>query len=278
MSFLTVTDPRHDGQVIYVHPRQGFCVELSIPPDSDWSVECFSEYFVLTKTCIEKGVKKYWFTQLFDLKAWARVSNVQIAEVYLQFKGKAPDYDQERFKNKTIYVVLQAEHADQRDTITLINPVCTRVRVAPHQLLEVVLYDTNSHEITYQAMIDQIIKMGGPHLEMEEIAHKVENARFVDVNNDKALINRHPFNLPVNPKIEERSPIYPKRTPPKSGVYRAVHFLFQIARHCVGDVQRLPNGAYEACGLTFYRICGRKPLLSEGKFGRKENETATKPL
>jgi hypothetical protein len=27
-----------------------------------------------------------------------------------------------------------------------------------------------------------------------------------------------------------------------------------------------------------YRICGRKPLLSEGKFGRKANETATKPL
>jgi hypothetical protein len=30
--------------------------------------------------------------------------------------------------------------------------------------------------------------------------------------------------------------------------------------------------------LTAYRICGRKPLLSEGKFGRKANETATKPI
>jgi len=257
MSYLKVPDPRTDGHVIYLHPRQGFHLELSLNgADSDWNVECFSPYFVLAKSEVNKGTKNFYFQQIYDLKKWAKVSSVQLAEVLLQFKGTPSSYHPDVYKSKSLYVVLLGEEEDQRNTLTLINPICTHVRVAPHQLLEIVLFDSDSLETEYDCIQDHVIEPAAPVLDIDQISsktvvHKWVNSGYEDVNEDPHLINRHLRSLPVNPQIEDDSPLYPDRpTPPK--IYRARHFFFQIDRKSVDTVQRLPNGVYKCCTLTFY--------------------------
>lgn len=258
MNTLTVKYPSHDGYVMYVHPRQGFCIELPFPTDAgaddDWKVEIFSDYFALESSGFHQGRKLYKFKQLYDLSGWARVSSVQIAEVFVQWKGaKREDY-----KNRTMYAILQGKTQEQRDTLTVVNPICTKVRIAPHQLLEVVIFDNDTSERKYTDLIDFCIEGDKPYLEIEKIATKtvvnvMDNGEFRDMNEGAAfLINRHPFTLPVNPKIADGSPIYPTRKPPASGVYRATHFFYRLSKHCLGDIQRLPNGAYKASEVTFH--------------------------
>src|SRR6185437_3941553 len=185
MNYLTVQD-RKNGYVAYVHPRQGFAVSLSVPErDGDWSVECFSEYFVLERSEIKKGFKTFWFQQLYDLKEWAKVSSVYLAEVMMQFKGTPPPKSGDRYKTKSMYVVLQGKNEDQRNTLTLINPVCTTIRMSPHQLLEVVIFDHNSLATDYECLVDQIIRTNSPNLKLNQIAskavsHIMANGQFTD--------------------------------------------------------------------------------------------------
>ena len=148
---LTVPDPKSDGHVVFLHPRQGFKLELSIPTDdlgADWQVESFGPFLVLEKSITTKGVKIFWFQQVFDLKAWAKVSSVQIQEFLLTYKGN--HRDEQRFKNKSIYVVLTGHNEEQRNTLTIVNPAVAKIKLAPHQLLEVVLFDPDVCDVSYK--------------------------------------------------------------------------------------------------------------------------------
>lgn len=256
MNILNVKDPRHDGFVVYVHPRQGFSLELSLPPDvgegEDWRVEIFSDYFALASSGFKNGCRVFEFKQLYDLSDWAAVSSVQLAELLINWRGAKRD----GYGMRNLYVVLRGKKQEQRDTLTVINPVCTKVRIAPHQLLEVVIFDYDGKERGYIDLIDLCIDPDKPYLEIEKIATKqvafaLENGQFRDLNGDQYLLNRHPFSVPVNPKIEDGSPIYPLRKPPK-GAYRATHFFYRMSRHCIGDIQRLANGAYKSSEVTFH--------------------------
>ncbi|MFX8836762.1 hypothetical protein ABTM80_19530, partial [Acinetobacter baumannii] len=53
------------------------------------------------------------------------------------------------------------------------------------------------------------------------------------------------------PKIEEDSPICPVRKAPPT-MYRATHFFYRLAKHCIGEIQRLANGSYKASELVIH--------------------------
>lgn len=252
MSTLKIKNPKNDS-IIYVHPCQEISLELSFPDnpieDDDWNVNIYSDYLAMTSSGVFNQSKIYKFTQLYDLTSWSKVSSVQIAEIFIQWKGLKRD----KYTNHTIYVVLQGQKAEQRDVVTVINPICAGVRIGPHQLLEVIVFENNtkSTTINHTDTIDFCIEPDKPYLEIEKIAtkhvtHVLENAQYRDLNEDPYFINRHILSLPVNPRLTDGSPLNPvcRRVP--TCTYQATHFFYRIARHCIPDIQNLANGIYKA--------------------------------
>ncbi len=251
MNTVRVKNPKHDGYVVYLHPRQGFSLELDLPSDitedDDWQVQVYGEHFAQPSSGFIDGKKIYEFIQLFDLSSWAKISSVQIAEISIFWKGaKRPG-----FENRKIFVVLQGDGPEQRDIITLVNPACTQVRISPHQVLEVVVFDNETTPHKYVDYIDFCVDTNKPYLEIEKIGIKkvvyfLENGVYRNLRSyPDYIVNRDVFSVPVNPKITNQLSINPIRKTP-SGLYQATHFFYRMARHCIHDVRKLNNGTYKA--------------------------------
>jgi hypothetical protein len=257
MNNVKVKNPKHDGYIVYLHPRQGMDLELTLPTnlleDDDWKVEIYSEYMDYSAFWFFHGSKIYEFKQKYDLTSWSKISNVQIAEIFIKWKGAA----RQKFPNRKIFVVLQGESAEQQEVLTIINPISTAVRMAPHQLLEVVTYDNDDNELSFTDEINMCIEINKPYLEIEKIAvkkvtHINDDGIYRDVNNDPHFINRHTHSLPINPRIDADSRIRPIRRSLPEFLYKATHFFYRIAKHCVSDVHNLANGSYKASEIVIY--------------------------
>lgn len=252
MNNLKIKDPKNDGYIVYVHPRQSFSLELSMPDDpaeyDDWQVEIYSDYFFIDNFGFYNGCKIYNFTQFYDLSEWAKISNVQIAEVLIRWKGaKKPG-----FESRNLFVVLQGHKGEQRDIVTVINPIATTVKIQPHQLLEVVVFDHDGVKRTYNDNI-HLSPKANQNLYIEKIGtkrvkHVLDYGKYQDSTNDEYLINRHTFNLPINPKIIKDTP---KRKLPEK-FYYATHFFYQMSKKCIPEVQKLANGSYENSEIEIY--------------------------
>lgn len=259
MNFLGKSNPQSNGQTVFLHPRQGLHLELTLPVDCEWHVDMHGNFLALESSCIKDGCKHLYYQQLFDLKEWSKHSSVQIGELNLRFQGNPPKgFPPEIFTNKTIAIVLQGKADAQKDILTIINPVCVETKMAAHQTLEVVIFDESSAG-DYEALMDEILLPDAKDQEIslkevrrEKTVHRLEYGEYRDMDGQVGLVNRHTSSLKPNPRIDEKSPLRPKKQKP-SMFYHAQHFFYQIDDRSVKNVQRMPNGVHHAATLTYYQ-------------------------
>ncbi len=271
MKYLKVKDPKSNYQLIYLNPRQGLCLELSYPlgvgADEDWKVELFSEFMVEEKKEKETGRRFFYFIQPFDMKDWAKVSNVYLAEISIAWVGQKRPYKE--FETRHISVVLQAGNRVQRDILTVVNPIYNHVRMYPHQTLEVVIFDEKNSQPDYKVQYingEHTSSSGNINLAVESINEKLvvqkwKDGRFTNVDEECYALNRTTCELPPNPRLDSKSPYQPLK-PLWSGPYKAHHFYFRLDRAALQAVTNLRNGIYQSTEIVFH-----EDLITSQDFG-----------
>lgn len=129
---VRVVNPVGDNHLVPLHPNQGFVVVIS-----SWNglrdIDYSSQYFELRNTeHTRDGTTIFYFKQKYDLSQWATIGSVYLGEVVIVADGVAA----------SLCVMLTSSTTD---VVTVVNPCGAEVKIHPHQILEVVVYDSSFH-------------------------------------------------------------------------------------------------------------------------------------
>lgn len=125
---VRVVNPVGDNHVVCLHPNQPFLVLVS-PWVGLVDMQFESDFFELAEEeKLRDGTVLMMFRQKFDLSSWAKVGSIYLGTVLIVGGHVAA----------SLCVVLESS---KTDVFTVVNPQGTEVKIHPHQLLEVVLYD-----------------------------------------------------------------------------------------------------------------------------------------
>ena len=125
---VRVVNPLSDNHLVHLHPNQGFMVMISA-----WvglvDVDYNSDFFDLSEEeKLRDGTRIFHFSQKYDLTQWYKAGSVYLGEVVLVGAQTC----------SSLCVSLESK---KTDLFTVINPFGTELKIHPHQILEVVLYD-----------------------------------------------------------------------------------------------------------------------------------------
>ena len=128
---LNIQDPTSLQHLARVHPGQDICLSLDLERYEQLKVELASDHLSFEGACEKEGRKLYSFSLKEDVKDWDRYSSCMLGEIWVDAKDLI----------SKVIVVLNATQEGKSDQITVINPDCYDVRVSPHQVIELVVFD-----------------------------------------------------------------------------------------------------------------------------------------
>lgn len=213
-SLVCVRDPRATNSIVRVAPNQDFAVQLS-SLSGIVDFEYSSEYFDLVEERgVEEGGKLYIFRQLHPaLPQWSKVSSVLIGEIFVVRESG----------NSSLSVVLTG---GVESILTVINPTGTRVRLRPHQFLEVVVTNPGNRVKDYTIVGGNcgIMYIRAADLPCQLLRGETEKTQFWHKENDvfpllqRSDANEHHFWFKP---LLQRDVVMP------TGVYDAGKIIFQ---------------------------------------------------
>jgi hypothetical protein len=124
--------------LVYLHPGQHLVLSLDRNDDDKKPVVEMSGDMLEMEGSMREGVRDWFFIKPHDWTAsWAEYSSTFMGEIWIDAQGSL----------SRLIVIQGCTNRAKADHYTVINPDCWDVRVRPHNILEVVLYDLN---FTYQ--------------------------------------------------------------------------------------------------------------------------------
>lgn len=263
MKSLSISDPR-DTQIVYVHPRQGFTIKLSLPKKIDGSKHegCWiikktdSDFFSQTRHVAGEYEQEINFVQIYDLKKWTNHSNVFLGSIKLVWAGDEVNSYHNPNTYIEVLVILEAKDATGRDTITVINPVGVSIPVMAHQTLEVVLYNkSDSYARTEPALFFETLKQCTLNYELtlkRNTIHSFDakSMSFSVLSGDN-LVNRSVIGLKKNPALKN-PPVDIDNLFWTNVVYRAYHYYFEVSSSQIKQIYGMKNGIYTGPLIEFH--------------------------
>ena len=124
---VQVRNPTSSQHLVRLRPGQSMFLSFDKETYRDVKLELASDYLEAEAD----GDHKYriWQTKVVD--GWGDYSSTFLGEIWI-------DYDASIAK---ISVVLDCVNKEKLDHITIVNPDCFDVRVQPHQVIELIVYD-----------------------------------------------------------------------------------------------------------------------------------------
>jgi hypothetical protein len=205
----------------------------------------------LEKQVTTEGCSKFYFKQFFDLKQWAKESNLYLGEVCITWNTNNRSSEKQAYRS--VSLILQTSHKNFRDTLTVINPLHNMVKMQAHQTLEVVLF--NDHTLEHMKYKSCVLDSKSDAFQLVLISEKSniqvkQNNKFVSIE-DSLIINRSSVNLTVNPKLSLDSPFLTKLPIWRSYLYQAKHFYYRLDQSSIEKASVSKNGTY-SCSKIIY--------------------------
>lgn len=128
---ILVRNPSSLQHVVNVHPKQPVLLRLdrSMYPDAEIVP---SDGFITKSEVVNKeGITFCQIEQTIDASEWAQFSSCYLGNVWVGSKKESAN----------LLLVLQGENQRKRNHLTVVNPQFADVRVRPHTIMEIVLFD-----------------------------------------------------------------------------------------------------------------------------------------
>lgn len=238
-SFLParVNNPTADWHSAPLCPNQDLIVTVS-----SWmkivDLDFTSSYFTLDRTDeLKDGTKIFYFKQLYDLTAWAALSNVYLGSITVVAEEYA----------STICVFLKSEI----DIMTVINPNGCEVKLPPHHILEVVLYDTENPMVTWNFNRNMPFPSNSinNNLNFKVLSHQT----IASADDDKVWIRQS--------MLKDGFPCFPRAF--DGFVGHEHHFWLRLADESEAEAEKLQTGTYRGSTLMFgYWKLGQESIRS----------------
>ena len=134
---VQVSNPTSENHLVRLCPNQGFTIRLDEwfeAVDVDWT----SKFFVMKEEShdLDTGSRTLIFEQRLDLTMWSKVSNVYLGEVIILG----------RTTTCSVCVQLDSTNPCKSFVTTAVNPIGAEIKIEPHHVMEVVLFDRHLGE------------------------------------------------------------------------------------------------------------------------------------
>lgn len=255
MHRVMVRNPKATFPVARIHPRQGLVVDMAYPHDravgEEWVVDVRSPYLALLASTSEPFSRKFLVDQIYDLKVWARSSQVYLGEVVVSWMGRPREGVAGQ---QSIGVFLAGARIGSRPVVTVINPADAVVRLNPHEILEVIVFDPAHYHRSFVHRIDHLRPLNQDRLNLvaghkESVTYRVDDSGQFDLVAGSASRQiRSVGKLPINPRTT-----LPYNNPPAlRGTYHASHFMYSLDPDRIKAVHGLKDGVYESSVIEYY--------------------------
>lgn len=248
MKAIIIKQPKN-SQVVHLHPRQPFTITMPLPANRDknevWSSFLPSDYITPVKTVTDDNRMLFSYVQLYDLKKWSHHSCVHLGTIKLSWRGEKRGELYDPAKVITVYVILQAKKVDHHNRLVVINPINEDVRLLPHQILEVVLFNDGDSFNREAPAVDLSNATNEINYETVAIRKTLHNynpikEQFSIINGSTDLINRSLASVPVNKDVKHVNPVIKW-----AGLtYRAFHYYFMTKESDHKKIYGIKNGNY----------------------------------
>lgn len=221
-----VTDPASENHLIRLYPNQDLRVVLS-QDSEDVQVFLTSEYLRLSREETDKkGNHVYHFVQQYDLTEWANISSAYLGEVAVLRKDRIA----------SVCIMLEGQDAHNKNMVTVINPIGSEIKIEPHQVLEVVVFDCEGQaEDTWDYEIhigDDDQKIQYEYIGKEVVYPTVQYRTYVNEDD-----------------LGDMTLVMPRAT--KDMPMREYHFYFRCSYDTLQKLKAGTNGAYDGGKLCF---------------------------
>jgi hypothetical protein len=229
---VLISDPVSENHLVKLRPNQSFVLRLS---DSMGVTEVDSEsHFFRLSDVTRKGEHQFFhFSQTAELFDWSLLSSVHLGDVVILL----PDY---RLVN--LCIILESSNSLKKDVISCINPEGWHIKVLPHQVIELVLFDAlckeewtcevhegQDKQIKFEQICSQVIERSSEPLMIDEYDKRINDVFF-------------PFARSRSPQILEQ------------------HFWFRCDAKTVANLYSTEDGNYHAGTIVATPSSGKNML------------------
>lgn len=222
-----VSDPTSENHLVRLYPNQDLRVVLS-QDSEDVQIFLTSRFLRLSREEQDKkGNRVYHFVQQYDLSEWAAVSSAYLGEVAILRKNSI----------SSVCVMLEGQNAHNRDMITVVNPIGSEIKIEPHQVLEVVVFDCDGDfgdKWEYEIHTgDDEHKVQYQYIGKEVVYPSVQYKTYVNEDD-----------------LEDMTLVMPRST--KDTPIREHHFYFRCSYDSLVTLKNGSNGSMDGGKLCFH--------------------------
>ena len=128
---VQVSNPTSLQHLVKVQPGQEICISFDLETYKDISVQVSSEYLKKGGSYEKDG--KYVCNVFQDsmIADWHEYSSCFLGEIWIDSRDSI----------SKVVILLESDKVSKADHLTIINPDCYDIRAAPHQIIELVVFD-----------------------------------------------------------------------------------------------------------------------------------------
>lgn len=278
-----VANPTSRLHTARLFPCQSLALVLSDPittghacisKDAKFHVELQGDLLVIEKVDTNrKGQTVYTISPKFDFTEWSEYSEVFLGEVFVRIiNNNHPEKQNCSFSEASVCVYQATKEHKTENVLTIINPDGANVRVEPHKMLEIVVYESkwNNHD-------DNKVEADGYHDEwkialkdheiegegifLKPIRQQAVYGSLTDAdkkNNKLPAIPR--YKRIINPRLtgEIKKSVegeIEKLLPP----CREHHFWYAFSEDSVKKINTISGGIYPLADITITGSCEKNP-------------------
>jgi hypothetical protein len=222
---VKIKDPTTDGHSIRLMPCQSLevvCTKQN--PDDDFNVCILGGFLVLTNVLVEDTRVVFSICQKHDMTEWSKISTIFVGNVVVCGK-----------KDKVrLCVTCISTNEMKSNVLTVVNPDDQLVKMEPHQLLQIVVFDEQG-----RWNIDGLL--GITCVRSETVVND-----FPKIYDHEILFCQEPrsVKLPINPFLLSHPPEYFQNEIIGGGLVTEYHFWCCLSIAEIRKLNNACNGSY----------------------------------
>jgi hypothetical protein len=230
--------------------------------DAKFNVNIHSDYLVLERYEHDPNTddKVFYISPKYNMAEWQEFGEVVLGEINISLEGNNhPEAKDQRY-GCTICVVQQSPRSE---IVTVINPQSSTVKIEPHQILEVVCFETSWNKFKAGQ-----IEVPGLRDEWDHVENDLANNEFdlklkrihYEIAGDTLRNGKFPvksrFGLKINQKLDPMiQEVVEAEMCEQNPPAREHHWWFSCDEASQKKVLDLANGVYPVCTLDFEGVC-----------------------
>ncbi len=251
---VKIKDPSAEGHTIKLLPFQAFEISFIKRSLTDsFKLSILGKFLVLTETKDTKTSVTFKVQQKYNMTGWAKFSTTFMGNVVISKMINGV------FTEQRLCVYCTAEQPTKDNVITVINPDNCLVKIEPHHVIHIVMYDGDSLQWS----------MENPD-SLKCVRCETVINDFQGVYDPEALFCPEPrsHGLPMNEKLIEHPPeFFSNEVMGCKGFITEYHFWSCLTSSEVAKLNNSPNGSYE---IGVISLQGKLPGATRVSFRQME--------